>query len=282
ISAEDHIGKSLRDLVPEEAQQSTAIYGRLFETGEPILNVEAQIRRIHPPFELRHYLASFFPVPTPVAEKKQACVMMVDITDRKSAEQALRVSEERNRDLVENSIYGISRVSADGEFLDGNPALLRILGCESMQQFRELHLFRDVFRFPEQQARLFNSCKQAGHVRSTEAEWRRVDGGFVSVRLQLRLLKRKNATSEFELIAEDITELRAMERQLFQAQKFEAIGQLAGGIAHDFNNVVGAILGWAEIGYDQSSASPQVADRFARIREQGERAAALTRELLAF
>ncbi len=73
-----------------------------------------------------------------------------------------------------------------------------------------------------------------------------------------------------------------MERQLLQAQKFEAIGQLAGGIAHDFNNVVGAILGWAEIGYDQCGPNQQIADRFARIREQGERAASLTRELLAF
>jgi two-component system, cell cycle sensor histidine kinase and response regulator CckA len=73
-----------------------------------------------------------------------------------------------------------------------------------------------------------------------------------------------------------------MERRLRQAQKFEAIGQLAGGIAHDFNNVVGAILGWAELGLEQNRNNPQVADRFARIREQGERAAALTRELLTF
>lgn len=282
ISAEEHIGKTLQEIVPEVVEGATPSYRRVFETGTPVLNVEAQVRRTRPPFELRHYLASFFPVPTPATEKKAVCVMMVDITDRKFAEQALRASEERNRDLFENSIYGICRVSASGDFLDGNPALLRILGCESMLQLREMHLFRDVFRFPEQQAQLFNSCWQVGHVRGTESEWRRLDGGFVSVRLQLRLLRRKEANPEFELIAEDITELRAMERQLLQAQKFEAIGQLAGGIAHDFNNVVGAILGWAEIGYDQTVASPGIADRFARIREQGERAAALTRELLAF
>ena len=53
-------------------------------------------------------------------------------------------------------------------------------------------------------------------------------------------------------------------------------------IAHDFNNVVGAILGWAEIAYDQCGPNQEIADRFARIREQGERAASLTRELLAF
>ncbi len=73
-----------------------------------------------------------------------------------------------------------------------------------------------------------------------------------------------------------------MERQLRQAQKFEAVGQLAGGIAHDFNNVVGAILGWAELGFDQNRDNPKVAERFTRIREQAERAATLTRELLAF
>jgi len=183
---------------------------------------------------------------------------------------------------VENSVYGICRASAEGEFLDANPTLLRILGCDSMSKLRTLHLFRDVFRFPEQHVKLFHSCREVGQVRESEAEWRRLDGGFVSMRLHVRLLKRKNAKPEFEIIGEDITELRAMERQLPQAQKFEAIGQLAGGIAHDFNNVVGAILGWAEIGLDQSAANPQIADRFAKIREQGERAAALTKELLAF
>jgi len=67
-----------------------------------------------------------------------------------------------------------------------------------------------------------------------------------------------------------------------QAQKFEAVGQLAGGVAHDFNNVIGAILGWAELGIDQSRDHPVLLERFNRIREQANRAAALTRELLTF
>src|SRR6266478_1069875 len=107
------------------------------------------------------------------------------------------------------------------------------------------------------------SCRECGKVKGVETEWRRRDGGIVAVRLH-------------------VTELRAMERQLRQAQKFEAVGQLAGGVAHDFNNVVGAILGWAELGFDQCRDNPAIADRFSRIREQADRAAALTRELLTF
>jgi nitrogen-specific signal transduction histidine kinase len=102
------------------------------------------------------------------------------------------------------------------------------------------------------------------------------------MRLHLRRLSPGGHPDAFEVIAEDVTELRAMERRLRQAQKFEAVGQLAGGVAHDFNNVVGAILGWAELGLEQSRDNPAVADRFSRIREQADRAAALTRELLAF
>jgi two-component system cell cycle sensor histidine kinase/response regulator CckA len=201
---------------------------------------------------------------------------------RKRAEEALRLSELRNRDLVENSVYGIFRVAADSSFLDANPALLRILGCASFEQLSLLNLVRDVFRFPEQHAQLSASCRELGQVHGAEAEWRRRDGGVVAVRLNLRCLQIAGQLDCMEVIAEDVTELRAMERQLRQAQKFEAIGQLAGGIAHDFNNVVGAILGWAELGLEQNRANPQVAERFSRIREQGERAAALTRELLAF
>src|SRR6266849_3968747 len=208
--------------------------------------------------------------------------MAIDITDRKQAEEALSVSEERNRDLVEHSIYGISRVAADGTFVDANPAFLSILGCATAEELQALNLMRDVFRFPEQHAELMASCREKGQIHAAESEWRRCDGGIVAVRLHVRMLSIPDHAAAIEIIAEDVTELRAMERQLRQAQKFEAIGQLAGGIAHDFNNVVGAILGWAELGLEQNRATPQIADRFARIREQAERAAALTRELLAF
>jgi two-component system cell cycle sensor histidine kinase/response regulator CckA len=198
------------------------------------------------------------------------------------AQEALRISEERNRDLVENSAYGIFRVSADGSFLDANPTLLRITGCASAEALLELNLARDIFRFPEQYAQLTNACRENGRVHGAEAEWRRRDGGLVTVRMNVRQLTAAGQPAGLEVIAEDVTELRAVERQLRQAQKFEAVGQLAGGIAHDFNNVVGAILGWAELGFEQSREHPQVAERFTRIREQAERAATLTRELLAF
>ena len=202
--------------------------------------------------------------------------------ERAQAQEALRVSEARNRDLVENSVYGIFRVSADGSFLDGNPALLRILGCSCGDDLLALNLARDIFRFPEQYAQLNGACRQRGQVHGMEAEWRRRDGGLLTVRLNVRRLGNGESREELEIVAEDVTELRAMERQLRQAQKFEAVGQLAGGIAHDFNNVIGAILGWAELGSEQNRDNPQVAERFRRIREQAERAATLTRELLAF
>ena len=199
-----------------------------------------------------------------------------------NAGDALRVSEARNRDLVENSAYGICRVRGSGEILDPNSAMLGILGCDSLQDVPSLNLFRDVFRFPDQQAQMLAACHLDGLVRNAEAEWKRRDGGIVTVKLHLRRLNLSEGANEIEIMAEDVTELRAMDRQLRQSQKFEAIGQLAGGIAHDFNNVVGAILGWAELGLEQNRANPQTAERFTRIREQAERAAALTRELLAF
>jgi two-component system cell cycle sensor histidine kinase/response regulator CckA len=203
--------------------------------------------------------------------------------ENQRAHAALRISETRNRSLVEHAVYGIARVSGDGAFLDANPALKRMLGCVADDGLDNLNLTRDLFRFPEQYARLMAACREHGQIHGAEAEWKRADGGILAVRLHLRRLgSAEDDPDAFEIIAEDVTELRALERQLRQSQKFEAIGQLAGGIAHDFNNVVGAILGWAELGLEKSRDNPELGERFGRIREQAERAAALTRELLAF
>jgi PAS domain S-box-containing protein len=133
---------------------------------------------------------------------------------------------------VENSVYGIFRSTADGAFLDVNPALLQILGCSTIEEARALNLVRDIFRYPEQYLKFLGACREHGQLHGAEAEWRRRDGGMVTVRLHLRRIAVSDHPDFLEVMAEDVTELRAMERQLRQAQKFEAIGQLANSPDH--------------------------------------------------
>src|SRR6266853_106608 len=82
--------------------------------------------------------------------------------------------------------------------------------------------------------------------------------------------------------AEQRRERKRLEHQVQELQKFEAIGRLAGGIAHDFNNALGVILGWAQLGYDNVPDNSPVRENFQMIRDQAQRSAGLTRQLLAF
>ena len=166
------------------------------------------------------------------------------------------LSEARNRELVQNSILGICRVDAGGIMADCNPALLKIIGC-TPQVLPALNFENDLFRFPEQYSQMMTSCRETGTLHGAEADWRRCDGRHIIVRLHLRFLYDPNRRRAIEVIVEDVSAFRAMERELRQAQKFEAIGQLAGGIAHDFNNVIGAILGWAELGLIKTPRIPR-------------------------
>jgi len=196
--------------------------------------------------------------------------------------EALRASEARYRGLVDNATYGMYGLSPSGRFLYANPALASMLGYDSPAQVLQIEDAKKIFRDSSVAAAVEHECRWKPLVEST-AEWIRKDGKIITVRLSGRRTQSPgDSIGSIEMIAEDVTERIGLEKQLLQAQKFEAIGQLAGGIAHDFNNMIGAILGWADIGLDETEASSRLHRHFEKIRHQAERTAALTRQLLAF
>jgi two-component system cell cycle sensor histidine kinase/response regulator CckA len=207
---------------------------------------------------------------------------IVDITGRNRAELALRESEARYRGLVNNATYGIYWVTTDGELLSVNPALARMLGFDSTEELLALGSSDPLYRDPALRDRLLVEYMNSGRVNAV-AEWKRKDGKIIHVNLNGRRTTNPARRVEcIEVIVEDITEKMALERQLVQAQKFEAIGQLAGGIAHDFNNMIGAIIGWADLGMEETEPASRPHRHFEKMRQQADRAAALTRQLLAF
>jgi two-component system cell cycle sensor histidine kinase/response regulator CckA len=122
----------------------------------------------------------------------------------------------------------------------------------------------------------------SGRVESI-AEWKCKDGKIIHVDLNGRRTTNPERLIEcIEVIVEDFTEKIALEKQLVQAQKFEANGQLAGGIAHDFSNMIGAIIGWADLGMEETDPASRPHRHFEKMRQQADRAAALTCQLLAF
>ena len=117
---------------------------------------------------------------------------------------------------------------------------------------------------------------------TTDVTWQRKDGTPIIVRLTARVAEFEDGLGCFEGVAEDITEKRALEEQLRQALKMEAVGRLARGVAHDFNNVLAAIIGCSDLLALRLKAGDPAKEEAEEIRQAAERGAALTRQLLAF
>ena len=195
---------------------------------------------------------------------------------------ALRASEARYRGLVHNATYGMLWVTADGKILAVNPAFVRMLGYRSAEEILVMGDAAQFYRDHSIRAKLSDRFKVTGRVEAT-VEWKCKDDKIIVVHLSgRRVIDAEQHGECAEVIVEDVTERLALEKQLLQAQKFEAIGQLAGGIAHDFNNMIGAIMGWSDIGTEETTEDSRLRRHFQKIRQQAERAAALTRQLLAF
>lgn len=206
-----------------------------------------------------------------------------NITDRKRAEEALRRSEAGFRSMVEDAPYGIYRANIAGHLLQVNPALQRMLGYERREELLQKGLQKDIFRHAGEYQRLIEILSKTGEIKDMEVEWAKQDGSFITVHCSGRRVNDEDKVAVyFEVFAEDFTEKRVLERQLRMAQKMEAIGRLTGGIAHDFNNLLGVIIGYSRVLKRSLGTGSALTEHALEIEKAGERAASLTKQLLAF
>jgi two-component system cell cycle sensor histidine kinase/response regulator CckA len=213
-----------------------------------------------------------------------AVLIFVDLTKRKRAEGALQRSEARVHRLLESNLIGISTGDLSGKLIDANDAFLGLLGYARKDllsgQMRWEALTPPEYREANQLA--VEQLSRTGVVSPCEKQFIRKDGIRVSVLIGAATLVAESGETEVISFVVDISERKRLEQQLRQAQKMEAVGLLAGGIAHDFNNLLGVIIGYSEMFEERLDKNDPLRPKAEQIRRAGERAAGLTRQLLAF
>jgi PAS domain S-box-containing protein len=211
-------------------------------------------------------------------------VLLINIRRRSIAETALRASEQRYHTLVDNLTLGVYRCSPDaaGRFIHVNPAMAAMFGYPSMEAMM-LSSISELYPDPRNREPLLAELRRSGQLTKREILMRRQDGTEIWIAANAKAHHDHAGTIGWiDGTFEDITERKKLEAQLRQTQKIEAMGILTGGISHDFNNILTAIIGYAnllQMRVDKDSTNRNYVDEILR---SSQRAAALTKSLLAF
>jgi two-component system cell cycle sensor histidine kinase/response regulator CckA len=220
--------------------------------------------------------------PVRIGEDTIVLLVLRDITERKRAEKRLQDSEEQYRLLFDSNPHPMWVYDPDTlAFLAVNDAAVHLYGY-TRKEFLAMTLkdIRPVADVPRLLARL---AEDPDRGRSSDGTWqhRFKDGTVVDVEVSSNRILFRGRSARL-VLATDVSEKRRLETQLRQAQKMEAIGRLAGGVAHDFNNLLGVIAGYGELLSKGLGPGHPEQRRVIEIRKAAERAANLTRQLLAF
>jgi PAS domain S-box-containing protein len=273
------LGQKVNNIIPEGFAERLLTHG-IGIAGDPI------VPRMGTGIELygRRKGGSDFPIEIMLSPLDGVDGILVtaairDITERKRREGDLS----RLAAVVESSYDAIVSLAPQGIILTWNHGAERIFGYSAKEAIGQSILFLSPPDQPVDGPNLQENVERADAVEHFEAIRLKKDKTRIHVALTLSPIKDSDGkVVGVSSVARDISESKRMEEMLRQAQKMEAVGQLAGGVAHDFNNLLGVILGYAELLLDNLSPNDSQRKKIEEIQKAGNRAVLLTRQLLAF
>lgn len=208
-----------------------------------------------------------------------------DITYRKEVEEALQESEERHRSVVESAPSAVIVVDEDIKIISWNRSAQHSFGYEAEEVKDKSVALLVPERYRETFLRRLNQPPSIHQTRHNggqmELHGLKKDGSEFPAEVLLSSWQTQTGRY-FSAIIRDLTQQKNLEQQLLQSQKMEAIGVLAAGVAHDFNNILTGINGLASLALEELESDASSYEDVSEIRELGNRAAGLTRQLLSF
>ena len=266
------IGRNFTEFMPPQTAQSRAV--RFQEAIRSTQPIEFEDERAGILF--RH---SLYPISDASGTTTGVVCYSRDITEQKRAEAEIR----RLAMAVEQAAEIFLITDTQGVIQYVNPAFERITGYSRQESIGRTPRLLRSGKHDERFYKVLWDTVQRGDVWSGHITNRRKDGTLYEEDAVISPVRdAAGIITNFVAVKRDVTHEQHLEQQVRQSQKLEAIGQLAGGVAHDFNNIIQAILGYCELLLDNMPGNDVQRARVDEIRQSSMRAAALTRQLLAF
>ena len=265
--------KEAPQLLQKAPQRQTRLWNQIFPLAIPlsVIALASRISGAHPHVAWASIVSSFvcYAARLHVMQRRQDATL-----------SSLSAMEEKFSKAFHSSpvAISISRLS-DGAYVDANHRYLELLGRSRDQVIGKTSVQIGVFASVEERSKVGERIRQQGFLRSVPFQLRAADRTLYTL-VSAEVIKLEDEPLVISSV-QDITELKNVTQQLQQAQKMELVGSLAGGVAHDFNNLLTIIKGYSELAR-MRELKGDLAEEIRQIGEAADRAAALTRQLLAF